>query len=145
MVKIQLPTVRRARSGFTLVEMAVVLVVMGIALAVTVPSFQGSMRRARYDRAAGELQSDLRLAVSQSRASGRTLRLDFASNSYTVLDANDSTVVRQREFGTDVSFAATGNPLIFPWGLVQPTEVVMSGVHTSNNYRILPTGKVEKE
>jgi type II secretion system protein H len=136
---------QRGRSGFTLVEMAVVLVVMGIALAVTVPSFRGSMRRARYDRAASELQSDLRLAVSQSRASGRTLRLSFTPNSYTVQDANDSTVIRERDFGSDVSFAATSDPLIFPWGLVQPAEVVMSGLHASHNFRILPTGKVEKE
>ena len=144
-MNIQTQIVQRNRAGFSLVEMAVVLVVMGIALAVTVPSFNGSMRRARYDRAAGELQSDLRLAVSQSRASGRTLRLSFTTNSYSLQDATDSTLIRERDFGSDVSFAATGDPLIFPWGLVQPAEVVMSGAHASHNFRILPTGKVEKE
>jgi type II secretion system protein H len=144
-VKLLKPCLLKQRSGFSLVEMAVVLVVMGIALAVTVPSFRGTMRRARYDRAAGELQSDLHLAISQSRATGRTLQLDFEANSYSLMDPSDSTIVRERQFGSDVSFAATSDPFIFPWGLVQPAEVVMTGEHASHNFRILPTGKVEKE
>jgi len=135
----------RRDAGFSLTEMSVAIVILGIALAVTVPSFNNSLRRARYDRAASELQSDLRLAISESKATGRTLILDFGASGYSVMDAADSNVVRSRDYAGGLSFAASGDPLIFPWGLVQPTEVAITGQQRSHNFQILPTGKVEME
>lgn len=132
-------------SGFSLTELAVAITILGIALAITVPSFNNSLRRARYDRAASELQSDLRLAISEAKATGRTLVLDFGASGYNVMDAADSNVVRTREYDGGLSFAATSDPLIFPWGLVQPAEVYISGQQRSHNFQILPTGKVEME
>lgn len=135
----------RTDAGFSLTELAVAITILGIALAVTVPNFNNSLRRARYDRAASELQSDLRLAISEAKASGRTLRLDFGGSGYEVLDTADSNVVRSRDYEGGLSFNAASDPLIFPWGLVQPTEVYISGQQRSHNFQILPTGKVEME
>jgi prepilin-type N-terminal cleavage/methylation domain-containing protein len=135
----------RRDSGFSITELAVAITILGIALAVTVPSFNNSLRRARYDRAAGELQSDLRLAISEAKATGRTLILDFGADGYNVMDAADSSMIRTRSYDGGLSFAATGDPLIFPWGLVQPAEVAITGQQRSHNFQILPTGKVEME
>lgn len=135
----------RASKGYSLPELMVTITIIGIALAVTVPRFNSSLSRARYDRATGELQSDLRLAISEAKASGRTLRLDFNANGYTVMDAVDSTSIRSRDYGGGLVFAATADPLIFPWGLVQPAEVQISGENRVHNFLILPTGRVEMD
>lgn len=129
--------------GYSLPELAVSLVILGIALAVTIPPFQQSLRRAQLDRVPAELQSDLRLAISSAKASGRTVRLTFSENGYRVIDAIDSTSIRERDFHSTVYIATTGDPLIFPWGLVQPAEVSVSGHDHTKNFRILPTGRIE--
>jgi type II secretion system protein H len=132
------------RRGFSLVEIMVALVIIGIAAAIVAPNFRRSLDRARFDRAAGELQSDLRLAMSTARATGRTVRVDFTADGYLIVDAADSTrVVRSRDFGGSIGLAASDDPLVFPWGLVQPTEVQISSPHRYSEFRILPTGRVE--
>jgi len=133
------------RHGFTLAEFAVAMVILGIALAIAVPNFQSSLNRARFDRVSSELQSDMRLAISSAKSSGRTVRFAFGDGGYTLMDATDSTVIRKRDYNGDVNLAATGNPLIFPWGLVQPTQVQVANSHKTQSFRILPTGRVEVE
>lgn len=137
------PNVRDTR-GFSLVEMAVAITILGIALAVTIPNFNASLVRAQFDRAPAELESDLRLAISEAKARGRTIRISFGADGYTVTDAADSSMIHQREFGAHVALTAAGNPLVFPWGLVQPMQVEVKGPHKTLNYQILPTGKVEE-
>lgn len=132
------------RRGFTLVEMAVAITILGIALAIAVPNFNASLIRAQFDRAPAELESDLRLAISEAKARGRTIRLDFGPDGYTIMDAADSTTIHERDLGEHVNMAAAGDPLVFPWGLVQPTQVQITGPHQNLNYQILPTGKVEE-
>jgi prepilin-type N-terminal cleavage/methylation domain-containing protein len=131
--------------GYSLAELAVALVILGVALAVTIPPFQRSLNRAQLDRVPAELQSDLRLAISNAKATGRTVRLSFGSNGYEVMDAVDSTSIRKRDFQDGVYLASTGDPLIFPWGLVQPAEINVSGHNSSKTFRILPTGRIEVE
>jgi len=138
------PPKQRDTRGFTLVEMMVGIAILGIALAIAVPNFNASLIRAQFDRAPAELESDLRLAISEAKARGRTIRLDFGNGGYTIMDAADSTTIAERDLGDHVNMAAAGDPLIFPWGLVQPTQVQISGPHKNLNYQILPTGKVEE-
>jgi prepilin-type N-terminal cleavage/methylation domain-containing protein len=48
---------RRGRSGFTMIEVMVVLVIMGVVIAVTAPSFQRSVEKARADVALANLRA----------------------------------------------------------------------------------------
>jgi type II secretion system protein H len=134
----------RDRSGFTLVEILVVLGIVGIGLALAAPAFNSSMQRARFERATTELQSDLRLALSTAKATGRAVLLDFDAGGYRLVDATDSTrVYRNREFGPGVRMLASGSPLVFPWGMVQPAQVSVVTSHRDGEFLILPTGRLE--
>lgn len=56
----------RARRGLSLVELMVVIAVMGIVLAVAIPSFGDMLARKRVQLVAAELASDLAFARSES-------------------------------------------------------------------------------
>lgn len=132
------------RTGFTLVEIMVAIGILGIALAIAVPSFRGTMDRARVDRVESELQSDLRLALSHAKATGRAVRIQFDETGYRVVDATDSTrVIRQRDYEAAIRVTASGNPLVFPWGMVQPADLNVSHRAGSHTVMILPTGRIE--
>jgi len=134
----------RQRDGFTLMEMMVAIAVFGIALAVAVPNFRGSLDRARAERVETELQSDLRLAMSNAKATGRTLQILFSDDGYRVVDAADTTsIVRKRTYEGTIAVAATGNPLVFPWGMVQPANLNVAHHAGSRDFLILPTGRIE--
>ena len=138
-------SISRNARGFTMVELAVTLTILGVALALSIPPFQRSLARSRVDRVPAELQSDLRMAISNAKATGRTIRVVFDTDGYEVMDAADSTSITDRDFDGAAAIASTANPLIFPWGLVQPADVSITSAHYSKNLQILPTGRVEEQ
>ncbi len=134
---------QRKHAGFTLMELMVIVVLIGIAAAVVVPNFAGSMRAARSDRAAIELQADLHWAISRARATGRSLRVVFSGSGYEIRDAADSTqVLRQQNYGDAATFASSNNPLIMPWGMVQPGQIYIEGSNGLKQLDLLPTGQL---
>lgn len=75
---------RHSRAGFTLIEMMIVVVVMGLAMMIAVPRFRASSKtKARM--AATMLTSDLELARSKAMAHRAMVRVvfDAATDSYT--------------------------------------------------------------
>lgn len=61
---------RPAAQGFTLLEVLVVLGVLGILLAVGVPSFLGAMQRQRVAHAAQQLAQDIEAARAEVKRTG---------------------------------------------------------------------------
>lgn len=76
----------RNNSGFTLIELIVVIAIFGILVAVTVPNFLGYRPKSRLKTAARDLYSNLQLARMEAIKSNTTWAIvfDFVSNSYTV-------------------------------------------------------------
>jgi prepilin-type N-terminal cleavage/methylation domain-containing protein len=75
---------RHNRAGFTLIEMMIVVVVMGLAMMIAVPRFRASSKtKARM--AATLLTNDLELARSKAMAHRATVRVVFddVTSSYT--------------------------------------------------------------
>jgi type IV fimbrial biogenesis protein FimT len=130
--------------GFSVLELMVAVAILGIALAIATPNFTRSLRVAQADRAQSELQSDIRLAMSTARARGRAVRLVFNANGYVIMDATDSTTVRTRTFDDGLSFASSGDPLIFPWGQVQPASLSIScpTSGSTNSLTLSPSGRL---
>jgi len=135
----------RTHSGFSVVELAMIIVVIGLLITVTAPNLNRAFRRAQSDRVSAELQSDLRLALSTAKARGRPVRFLFQGQGYSLIDATDSTTIATRDFGGNVNLTASGNPLVFPWGLVQPTDITMAGSEHTYVYSFLPTGRMEEQ
>lgn len=100
----------RGRAGFTLIEMMIVVVVMGLAMMIAIPRFRAS-DKTKARQAATQLTADLELARAKAMARRATVRVVFntATNSYTgYLDfdrdgvINESTAERDslHAFGT---------------------------------------------
>ncbi len=62
-------------TGFTLIEILVVVVVLGIGFALAVPSFQGMLARNRLARGANELLLAINLARSEASRAGQIISL----------------------------------------------------------------------
>ena len=69
-----------ARGGFTLAEMIVVLVVLGILAGSAVVSLRGRRERQALQAAAREVAAVLRLARGEAEMSRRTCRIAFDAN-----------------------------------------------------------------
>jgi general secretion pathway protein H len=77
---------RRGR-GFTLLEILVVLTLIGLIAAVTIPTFSGGVSTTALKSAAREIAAGLRLARGQAIAqrTEATLELDVAARAFRVL------------------------------------------------------------
>jgi type II secretion system protein H len=74
-------TLRRA---FTIFELVVVLMVMGIFTAVTAPTFFDSLLFHRVETAARRVKADLELARTQARLTSASQTITFTNSTYTI-------------------------------------------------------------
>jgi type II secretion system protein H len=82
----------RAERGFTLMEMVIVAVVIGVISAMAVPSFLSYMPKLRVKSAARDIVSQMRLARSRSVAERKPygVYFDLVNNRYVVFADTDN-------------------------------------------------------
>ncbi len=107
-------------AGFTLVELAVLMVVLGIMIAIAVPSVQKTIDSYRLKTAAAEMATNIRLAGQESISRELEYRIEFniAGNRYTVFQMvyGGDVEIECVEIRDQVSMTGTGfssNQLIF--------------------------------
>ena len=76
----------RSRAAFTLIEMVIVVLIMGIMAAVAAPRFSDSLCRFRAEAAARRIAADLTLASQQAEAgeADRQVQFSLPANSYSL-------------------------------------------------------------
>ncbi len=78
--QLERPAVRPLAQGFTLIELIVTVVVLGVALAVAVPSFANLVRNQRLTGTANDLAGTLARARSEAVATGAPTRVCPSTN-----------------------------------------------------------------
>jgi len=111
---------RNRKSGFTLVEILIVVIILGILAAIVIPQFTNASQDARKNSLTSQLQtirSQLELAKLQHR--------DVVSGSLTT---GGATAWGQLTIKTNDDYSTTGTPLFGPYFNGAPTNSLNGNV-----------------
>jgi len=73
---------KRDKAGFTLIELMIVIVVLGIVAAIALPSFQSIIEKRRLVGAADTLFANLQFARSEAIKQNRIVQFQFNTDSW---------------------------------------------------------------
>jgi len=84
-------SIRKSKLGFTLVEMVIVMLVLGIMTSAVAPKYFEALDRYRVEAVARKIIADLKFAQreAQRTSSLRGVKFDVAQNSYLMIGVND--------------------------------------------------------
>lgn len=128
---------RRNNSGFTLLELMIVVIIIGIIAAIAVPSYQGMIERNRLKQAVEGLKSDLQWMRTETIKKSCNLQASFTNGaawSYQIYippdAAETSCAIQQFHHGCTAAItdAATSNCNIRTVSSTQFTGITMGTV-----------------
>ncbi|UCD24396.1 MAG: prepilin-type N-terminal cleavage/methylation domain-containing protein [Gemmatimonadota bacterium] len=147
-VVMQLP---RSRTGFTIVELVIVLSIAAILSSIAVWRMGPSVRRAKVNRSASTVAADLQYAQLLAARQRRPVVVIFSEplKSYIIRDTDTTTVFRERylgqdtEFGLDLLDAEPTTLEIFPNGVVRNAgDVTVEIADYGRKIRITRAGQI---
>ena len=145
------------KTGFTLLELMIVVAVIGIVSAIAAPNYIDYMAERRLKGAARMVMSDLMLARQKAVSQNHEFKIFFNGDqiTYTILDdtnnngtadTGEATEVRNiRNDYYDVSFSASANPIFYPRGTAGGTTVTLTSARTGASKCVMVglTGRVK--
>lgn len=146
---------RRSARAFSLVELTVVLVLIGVLAALAAPRFANASSHRRVESAAARVIADLRYAQQRARATSDNVSLNFrGGNSYTLADKNTKVLqtvdLSAEPFGVQIAaeIDRAETSLTFN-GFGQPDAgakfILSSGSHTATVTVDPMTGEVRRQ
>lgn len=135
--------VRRSQdSGFTLIELMIVVVVMGVVLAMSAPGVTRFVKSSRMAGAQSTLMGDLRYARSLASSRRSTYELRLAPTQYTIVRLSPAATVLTRRLPTGVTVAARDTASFYAWGLTETMAITLRQGSTSKVVRTTASGQV---
>jgi len=141
-----------ARSGFTLLEALIVVILLGVISSMAIPSIARSMTSTRVDRAAytvvGDVEAAFALAARQRQPV--ILEVDSINRRILIRDRASSTILQQRSYSlTESDYGLTrlatnaSSITIFPNGLASSAFTIYAYANQSlRAVRVRRTGQM---
>lgn len=126
---------QRAR-GFSLIELMVVIVIIGIILAIAIPSFTAMIRRSRGNAATEGLAQEIRNFRERAISISGTYQISFPSNKTYLLTRPDATTDLRKlgsttggnlKFGVTFANNTTGFTASEPYGAIPGDGIDLPG------------------
>jgi prepilin-type N-terminal cleavage/methylation domain-containing protein len=116
----------KGQNGFSLLELIWVMIIFGLLVALTVPSFSRYLETSRLNGASSELIADIHYASSLAQARHKTYHIAFEANQYRIIETATGEVIRTRAVPAGFAFNASANPNFYAWGLTDAANITIS-------------------
>lgn len=143
-------------TGFTLMELMVIVFVLAIMAAIAIPSFMALLPGMRLNGAAREVMTDLMDARMNAVKQNNEFKVFFNSpsaNQYQILDDDDDdgnadtgedvTTKNIQTAYYDVTLSATANPIFHPRGNANGATITVTNSAGTKTVRVATTGRVK--
>lgn len=142
------------QSGFTLIELIIIIAIMSILAGIAIPNFLSYMPKHRLNGAARQVMGDLMAARMKAVKENNRFRVFFLDDhQYKILDDdNDNNTEDSGEWTdikniqnvySDVTFSATANPIFYPRGSAWGSTITLTNSADSKYIKVATTGRVK--